>query len=433
MKKVIVVAYAFPPVGGGGVQRVAKFVKYLREFQWEPLVLTVANPSVPIVDAAMLRDIPIGVKISHAASFEPSYAQKQLLGAPGGGGARLKLIAKKFLSGLLLPDVQVLWWPGLVRSLISMIRNDKPDCIFVTAPPFSCFLPVVAIGNFFKIPVVADFRDEWAFSRNQLENSSKGAIAKAIDSFSERYVVRRCTAITAATQSYISTLVCNYKLPAEVGTAITNGFDEDDFVFDEQLQDAATSKEIVIVYSGTVWRATSLKNFIDSLQFFYPVMREYNRRFRVNIFGRIVESELLYIKSSEARGVVEVFDYVEHHKLMSIICSADILLLVLSNLPGAEKIITAKLFEYMATGKHIFAIIPEGETKRILVNQYDNVTFANPDDVEDIKNKLTSVLNSYDTIKKKKGKDVSQYSRRCLTGQLSEVLSRVSSGETEIN
>lgn len=427
MKTVLVVAYAFPPVGGAGVQRVAKFIKYLREFQWEPLVLTVANPSVPIVDAAMLRDIPIGVKIYHAASFEPSYAQKQLLGAPGGGGARLKLFAKKILSGLLLPDVQVLWWPGLIRSLISIIRKEKPDCIFVTAPPFSCFLPVVAIGYFFKVPVIADFRDEWTFSRNHLENSSKGAIAKAIDSFSERYVVRRCAAITAATQSYISTLVYNYSLPAGIGTVITNGFDEDDFVFDELLQEAATSKEIVIVYSGTVWRATSLKSFIDSLQFLLPVLPEFKEQVRVHIFGRIVESELSHINSSEALGMVQVFGYVEHQKLMSILHSADILLLVLSDLPGAEKIITAKVFEYMATGKHIFAILPEGETKKILVNHYDNVTFANPDDVEDIKNKLSSVLNSFETIKGKKGKNVSQYSRRCLTGQLAEVFNRVSS------
>ena len=247
MKKVLVVAYAFPPVGGAGVQRVAKFVKYLTGYAWEPIVLTVTNPSVPVVDQPSLRDIPVGVRIYQASSLEPSYTQKQLLSRTEGGlWARVKSLVKKILSTLLLPDVQVLWWPGLILHLVHTVRSEKPDCIFVTAPPFSSFIPVVAIGAFLKVPVVVDFRDEWTFSRNQLENAQKGTIARKLDYFFEKYVVTKCSAITTASQSYTDTMVSNYQLPVGKATTITNGFDEEDFLFSRQPQEV-TKNEIVIV------------------------------------------------------------------------------------------------------------------------------------------------------------------------------------------
>jgi len=427
MKKVIIIAYAFPPVGGVGVHRVTKHVKYLKNFGWEPVVLTVANPSVPIVDEALLQDIPDGVIVFRARSFEPSYAQKKNFAElRNGWSAQLKLFAKNVLSGLLLPDIQVLWWPGLIWRLISMVKNERPNCIFVTAPPFSAFIPVVAIGAFFKVPVVADFRDEWSFSRAHWENSAKGKIAKTLDVFFEKYVVSKSTAITAATQSYINTLDRNYQLPSGKGTVITNGFDEDDFVFDQHLRKICNNK-ISIVYSGTVWNGSSLKCFASALHELLDTDPVLQQAFQIKLFGRVVDTELSYLKSSDLEEVIQLFGYIDHSDIIREMCEADILLLVISDLPGAEKIIVAKTFEYMATGKHIFAMVPEGETKTLLSEQYGNVTFANPGDASDIKEKFLSMIQSFDEIKTVVGKDVMQYSRRSLTGQLVDVFNRVTS------
>ena len=429
MKKVLVVAYAFPPVGGAGVQRVTKFVKYLREYNWEPVVITVTNPSVPVIDQALLLDVPVGVSLYKAVSLEPSYAKKQILGkVEGGRWSQVKLLAKKILASLLLPDIQVLWWPGLIWRLICTVREEQPDCIFVTAPPFSSFVPVVAIGAFFKVPVVVDFRDEWTFSRNHLENAQKGSLARKLDCFLEKYVVTRCSAIVAASQSYIDSMVANYRLSSEKATAITNGFDEEDFVFNSEPHEKSEN-EIVIVYAGTVWKATSLQYFVDAIGIISRNAAANAPRIKVHIFGRIVESEILGVLSVGGQDIIKTFGYVDHKELMAILASSDILLLALSDLPGAEKIITAKVFEYMATGKHIFAIVPEGETKKILANDYDNVTFANPGDVTDIKLKLDGIISSFDSIKMKKGKCVKQYSRKTLAGKLVKVLDKITSNK----
>jgi len=427
MNKVLIIAYAFPPVGGGGVQRVTKFVKYLSAFNWEPIVLTVANSPVPVVDEALLREIPAGVKIFRAASLEPSYTSKKILSESGEGGAGSKIIrfVKRVLIGVLLPDVQVLWWPSLIYNLISLIRREKPQCIFVTAPPFSSFIPVVAVGRILKTPVVLDFRDEWSFSREQLENASKGMIARGLDHCFEKYVVSKCTCITTATESYLNTLAYRYRLSVGKGTVITNGFDEDDFSILQKQSENTTSDNLTIVYSGTVWKATSLQKFIAALSEVLQTVPEVRSILKFHLFGRVVDTELQSLKTPQLEDIIQVFGYVEHEKLIIEMNKADILLLVLSDLPGAEKIIAAKTFEYMATGKHIFAIVPDGETKKLIVEHYSNVTFASPDDVFDIKNKILHLIDTRGKIKQMRGENVSQFSRKQLTGKLVDVFNKV--------
>src|SRR5262245_60726647 len=85
--RVLVVSYNFPPVGGAGVQRVTKLVKYLGRLRWQPTVLTVANPSVPVFDHSLERDIPPEIEICRARSWEPDYRLKARIGAASNSSA----------------------------------------------------------------------------------------------------------------------------------------------------------------------------------------------------------------------------------------------------------------------------------------------------------------------------------------------------------
>ncbi len=81
IRRVLVVAYVFPPAGGAGVQRVTKFVKYLPEFGWDCSVLTVANPSVPVFDETLAKEIPESTVVRQARTLEPGYALKNAVSA----------------------------------------------------------------------------------------------------------------------------------------------------------------------------------------------------------------------------------------------------------------------------------------------------------------------------------------------------------------
>lgn len=429
MKKVLVVCYSFPPVGGAGVQRPVKFVKYLKEFGWEPVVVSVKNPSVPIFDTSLTKDIPIGMRIYKAKTLEPSYERKKGFGARYNKTTigRLKELIRGVVSNFLLPDLQVLWWPGLIKALVVAIRSERPNCLFVTAPPFSSFVPVVVLARLFGVPAVLDYRDEWSFSRNTWENTSKGWFAVLVDRLLERFVVSRCAAFTAANKSYVDSLVKAYsRAAAGKGYVITNGFDEDDFrrsiTFQAPTGDAT---KISFLYTGTIWAATSFKPVVAALGTLLREHPEFSKLFTLKIIGRVVETETCFFESGPVGANVELCGYLDHEKVIEELVSADVLLLTLSDLPGAEKIITGKAFEYMASGRHIFAIVPEGETKSLLCSNYNNVTIAHPANVQSIVDGFQTIFDNISCLRHKGGGDVSKFFRRNLTKNLAEVLNRV--------
>ena len=63
LKKVLLISYLFPPVGGPGVQRALKFAKYLPEFGWDPVVLTVKAINYSVYDPSLLKELSSEVEI----------------------------------------------------------------------------------------------------------------------------------------------------------------------------------------------------------------------------------------------------------------------------------------------------------------------------------------------------------------------------------
>jgi glycosyltransferase involved in cell wall biosynthesis len=428
MKKVLIVSYNFPPVGGAGVQRPVKFVKYLRAFGWDPVVLTVANASVPVKDSSLEKDIPQGVCVCRSKTLEPCYAAKQRFKDRGEGrNIPLKKTMKWLFSHLMLPDLQVLWWPGLIRTLITTITKERPSCLFVTAPPFSSFVPVVVLGRIFSIPVVLDYRDEWTFSRNTWENASKGWLPSLVDRLLERFVVSQCAAFTAANKSYVASLIKTYpRAAAGKGYVITNGFDDEDFKrLKTPRMPVRDYTKIIFLYTGTVWAATSFQPIVTALKDLLRVRPELAERITLRIIGRVIDAEARCFEGEPVGAMVKLCGYLDHEKVVDELGAADVLLLTLSDLPGAEKIITGKVFEYMAAGKHVLAIVPEGETKALLLENYDNCTIVNPGDVELIVAEILSIIENIVDLRIEKVGDVSRFSRRNLTKELASVFNSV--------
>lgn len=426
-KKVLIISYTFPPTGGAGVQRVSKFVKFLYKFDWEPVVLTVLNPSVPIIDDTLHKDIPAGLNIYGARTLEPSYDFKRSIAAQNKKTSWIKQLLKKIVSMFFLPDIQILWWPGLFFQLFSIIKKDKPVCLFVTAPPFSSFFPVIIIGKLFNIPVVLDYRDEWGFARKNWENSVRNNLAYFIDAAMERFCLKHCTAFTTATQSYINSIAENYgsKLQ-EKGTVITNGFDVDDFVSLKKQERMNTSSDIIrIVYAGTIMKITSLGSFCQALNVLFRIYPEIKNKIVFEVYGRVVGEEQAYLEDDALSDVIKCHGYVGHEIILQQLKNADLLLLTLCDQPGSERIINGKVFEYMATGNHIFAMIPRGETREIC-SRYGNATIINSDDMETASKMLKELIDNIDVVRNKPVSDISMYTREKLTEKLSNVFNRCS-------
>src|SRR5688572_26516420 len=106
-KKVLIIAYYWPPSGGSGVQRWLKFVKYLPQYGWEPHVFTPENPSFAIQDESLLKDIPEEAEIIRFPIWEPYdlffrfmrlFGKKKTSKPTAVGGAGKKSLSEKIIN-----------------------------------------------------------------------------------------------------------------------------------------------------------------------------------------------------------------------------------------------------------------------------------------------------------------------------------------------
>ena len=112
MKKVLVIAYYWPPNGGAGVQRWVKFVKYLNKFNWEPIIYTPKNNELSIEDKSLLKDIPGNLKIIQTNIWEPYAIYKKFI--------RAKKDEKRHTGGFISENKK----SGLADKISIFIKRD---------------------------------------------------------------------------------------------------------------------------------------------------------------------------------------------------------------------------------------------------------------------------------------------------------------------
>jgi glycosyltransferase involved in cell wall biosynthesis len=374
-KRVLIVTYTFPPVGGAGVQRVTKFTKYLPRYGWKPTVLTVSNPSVPVLDDSLAEDVSEDIQVIRAKSWEPGYkiksklvannerAQSPLAACKNWAKAAVASAAKRMLQ----PDPQILWYPGAVAAGKRALKSGRYDAIFVTAPPFSALLIGKALSRYSALPLVVDYRDEWTISNDYLENKNLGGVSRALQTRMENLVLRATSAIVATTQASAQALKrrCQQARGTAKAECIYNGYDAADF-----SQIVTTSRDpahFQLVYTGTLWNLTSVSPLVEAISKLGVEHPELANRLEVVLVGRKVGGQINQVRRLQDTGckVVE-HDYVHHNEALQMLCSAHACCLLLSDVPGAERVVPAKLFEYVASKRPILAIIPAGEAWDLL-------------------------------------------------------------------
>jgi glycosyltransferase involved in cell wall biosynthesis len=437
-KSVLVVSYFFPPVGGAGVQRAAKFVKYLPRFGWAPTVLTVSNPSVPLFDESMLAEIPASVSIVKARTLEPDYKTKHSLSASAGSAKAqsglktwIKNSVRGFANMLLQPDPQVLWLPAALREGKRILKEQHFDVIFVTAPPFSSLVLGAWLSRASGVPLVVDYRDEWDISNSVWENKISNGFASAIQSRMQRFVLKQAKTVVATTALSVSALQQKLAAIGKTSTAtacIYNGFDPDDFAFLDNGQTRVRTEKVKLSYVGTLWNLTSIAPLVTALEEMYAADPAHTARIELEIAGRrTADQNALLARLNATNVTLTLHDYLDHAEALRMMQQSDVLVLLLGDYEFAGRVVPAKTFEYMALRNTILALCPEGEVWSILENM-DNATCIAPADITRIKTFLVSMLQqdvSADARQQEQEK-IEQFNRINLTAQLADVLHKAS-------
>lgn len=435
--RALVVSYNFPPVGGAGVQRVLKLVKYLPAHDVTPRVLTVSNPSVPVLDATLERDFPEGLVVTRARTFEPGYGAKKAAweaksaqGASSAAGATsfAKTVRRRVTKGLsdaarqlLFPDPQLLWQPAAQIAMARELVRERPDVVFVSGPPFSQFLlaPLVrTLGR--STAIVLDYRDEWSTYRSSYEMMGSRIGALVGDPLEEG-LLKIAHAVTIATNEFREALLSRFSFvdPARVH-AIPNGYDPDDFPADRP---DPPRDRLVISYAGTVFRLTSVRGFMEGVRLFHERAPALAQRVSIRFMGRIVETEADTFVGSESLGV-EQKGYLPHDDVIRALAASHVNLCVLDDVPGAERIYPAKIFELMALGRPVLTLAPTGALSRLVEEERLGPVLP-PRDAAQIAAHLERLAQEFASTGRiaAAGAGVAheRYSRRALAGEFADV------------
>ena len=423
--RLLIVSYTFPPVGGVAVQRVTKFAKYLPSCGVETTVLTAENPSVPIRDETLLRDVPAEVKVVRVPTLEPSYEKKKAVwrGAAAKGrfsGARRALA--RFASAALVPDPQILWLPAAAPAIRRLSANV--DVVLVSGPPFSPFL----LGPLARVPFVLDYRDEWRTAATY-EMHGGPLLARAIDTL-EPALVRRAARILTATEEFRRNLLVRYPdlHPGRVVT-LTNGYDPDDFA---HVLDAppplpyAKGRKLVATYAGTTFWHTSPRGLFAGLRLLRERAPQLADLFDIRFVGRVVDTERAVFEE-DPLPMVRHLGFRPHEEALSLLAESHLALVIVDDIPGNTSIYPGKIFDIMAVGRPCLALAPEGALSR-LVERHKLGLVVHPREPAAIAEALERIALSFqrgEPLLAARPEGLEPYHRRAIARRLADVLHEI--------
>jgi glycosyltransferase involved in cell wall biosynthesis len=218
LKQVLLVTYYFPPLGGPGAIRPAKFCRYLPEFDWSTTALTVKDIAYYTHDRYLLEDVALS-KIVASGSLDPARILYRL------GKKSVKWTGSpSALAGILnLPDSKLGWLMPAVLKGLPLARSAQ--VILATAPPFTSLLVGLLLSRLTGRPLVADFRDSWL----EFPFVPYTGIYQHINYWLEREVARHAAHILAVSRAIEGDLCRRYPWLKDNMTVIPNGFDPSDF------------------------------------------------------------------------------------------------------------------------------------------------------------------------------------------------------------
>ncbi|MCB0428063.1 MAG: glycosyltransferase, partial [Mangrovimonas sp.] len=171
LKKVLIVAYYWPPAGGPGVQRWLKFVKYLPDFGIEPIVFVPENASYPIVDESLNTEISSAATVIKFPIKEPyklagflSKSSKNISKGIIPDKKKQSLIQQMMLyirGNFFIPDARIGWVKPSVSFLETYCSEHKIDTLITTGPPHSLHLIGLHLKEKLSLKWITDFRDPW--------------------------------------------------------------------------------------------------------------------------------------------------------------------------------------------------------------------------------------------------------------------------------
>lgn len=423
MKRVLIIAYYWPPNAGVGVYRWLKFAKYLPQFGWQPVVYTPKNPELQAVDEGLEADIPAEVEVIKAPITEPYSWYKRFTGKrtderlqtaflrEEAGPTWKEDVANWLRSNFFIPDARVWWVKPSVKRLEKYLKEHPVDLIVTTGSPHSLHLIGRALKRSTGLPWLADFRDPWT-NIDYYSQLKLTSWADAKQHRLERAVLQEADQVLTVSWHWAEELRALGAAKVEV---ITNGYDPDDL----PSPPAALDERWSLVHVGSITATRDVPALWYALGERLRADAEFKERFVLRLVGGVDHSVLSSLEEAGLMDHVERIGQVDHEEALRHMQRARVLLLPVNNTPNVMGFLPAKVFEYLAVQRPILAIAPaEADITRVLGDQHSVVQRDNGSAIREAVNGLFATTS--DVLPPS-----SAFTRRELTGSLAALLDRV--------
>jgi glycosyltransferase involved in cell wall biosynthesis len=420
MNNVLFIVYYFPPMGGSGVQRPLKFIKYLRECGWNPIVVCPHPGAYHTFDESLhveLQELDVEVhRVEGNTPFHKTGQAKKNVNLPG----ILSSMLRWFSSLFFLPDNKKNWIEPGFKKAKELAASKNIDLIFGTAPPYSNLMLARKLRDETGIPVVMDLRDDWVGSH----------LITYPTSWHKKQMIR----IEAETLEHADQLLTvNEEIADSINRRIKknvkvlgHGFDPEDFTERENLT-LASPKKLSFLYSGTFYPESGPDNFLKAVSELVledPKLKEF---IELQFQGGLDSKNWKLINKLGLTDMVVDYGYVKHDIAVRNLMKADILWLVIGHQKKSKIISLGKTSEYFATRKPILGLVPEGSAKRML-KKYGNSFIAEPYNIADIKGSLIEIMSHYEKEKSWPKPDeayIESFNRKKLTQKLAVMFDEI--------
>lgn len=402
-------------MGMGGVQRTLKFAKYLKEYGWDPVVLTDSPRKYYAVDESMLNEaIECGIKIERTGE-EILDVSKIIIKTPN---EKLRKLRSRTGQFLLIPDNKKFWLKPALKKVDEIWKKYNGfNVIFATAPPYTDFLVGQDVKKKYKVPLVIDYRDAWVDS--PVLNFYPTPFHKMSNMRLEKSVLKDANKIITTNRRVKELIISRYgNIDYNDVKIIPHGFDEEDFEKAKTMELPLTNK-MRITYSGSFYTRNP-KFYLEAIHKFFVKYPELKKEVEFCFIGIISKDNLALIKSYGIEESLNILGYINHIECIKYLLASDILFFMISRGDNDDAAMPGKVGEYIGSRKNIIACIPEGVTKKIL-EKYNAIKFVD-EDPEELRNAFHDyyLMFKNKTLPAANNDVVVQFDRKALTYELAK-------------
>jgi glycosyltransferase involved in cell wall biosynthesis len=417
IKKVLIISFYFPPYGGISVMRIAKLCKYLPNHGWYPIVVTAQLDKMNRIDRKLENEVQNTCKI---------YGSGFVLNTPLMKFLKKNIAEKHFTwffhfiltlrKRMVFPDESIRWISKAVLQALKVARQEDVSAIISSGDPVVNHLAAIIVSKITKISWIADFRDAWAVNPDRIQSRFQRSICDYV----EKRILTKATVVTSVTNPVVAYLARKVSKRQDAFYCITNGYDEEET---KSLLDIRPVRDIFLMtFTGNPTEYAQFNPFFKALKLLVHLGKIDKNKIRIQLVG-----DFEGFHGDELLGISDIiikFPHISHGKVISMQQGSHVLLLVQYG-ESSKYAVSAKLYEYMATGRPILAIVSDTGITAQYVKAGRVGRVVDPERIDDIANAVLFFYNLWLEDRLVVDPDwtfIRQFERKELAGQFASLL-----------